>query len=248
MNDRPLFILGLIVLTLLLVTGCSPFPEEQTATTVALTTAAATDTPTPTNTPTSTPTPTILDNGAQIQTAHCRVNNSGFDVSYALAWANVCEVAYEGYRGIYGLDVLTLNDTEVIEIRLLRQARSRPSLDAYGGIITFRGKEDHLLTPSDGGANNIYGICHEIGHLAFPIDDIYYLEAWADYAASYRIIPYIWEQLGAAAWSQPYDYLAHDGPTDIQRRIEAAADEESDGLRPHYRAVSVLIAGRDHRG
>jgi hypothetical protein len=157
-------------------------------------------------------------------------------------------VAYEGYREIYGLDVLTLNDTEVIENRLLQQARSRPSLDPHGGMITFRGKEDHLLTPSDGGANNIYGICLEIGHLAFPIGDRYYYDAWADYAAGYRIIPYVWEQLGATAWPQPYDYLANDGPTDIQRRIEAAADEESHRLRAHYQAVSVLIAVDDMYG
>ena len=71
------------------------------------------------------PTPTILNGGAEVQTAHCRVINDGFDVSYALAWANLCEVSYQGYREIYGLDALILNDLEAIEVNLFREARSR---------------------------------------------------------------------------------------------------------------------------
>ena len=188
-----------------------------------------------------TPTPTILNGGAEIQTAHCRVINDGFDVSYALAWANVCEVSYEGYREIYGLDVLAINNLETVEVSLFRNTQMEPSLDSYGGKITFRGNETHLLPPANGGANNIYGICHEIGHLAFPIADPYYFEAWADYAAAYRIIPYVWERLGADAWPQPYDYLANDGPADLRQRIEAGTGR-ADMLGDHYRAVAVLIS------
>jgi hypothetical protein len=195
----------------------------------------------------SVPSSTVLNGGAEVQTAHCRVFNEGFDVSYALAWASVCEVCYEGYVEIYGLDALTLASSEAVEVRLAREARARPSLSAYGGRITFRGDETHLLPPAEGGANNIYGICHEIGHLVFPIDDLYYFEAWADYAAAYRIIPYVWERLGENAWPQPYDYLVNDGPADILQRVEDGASR-TDLLGDHYRAVAVLIAVDDTYG
>jgi hypothetical protein len=185
-------------------------------------------------------TPTILNGGAKVQTAHCQVINDGFDVSYALAWANVCEVSYEGYREIYGLDALALNNLDAIEVHLIQAAQTEPSLDSYGGKITFHGNETHLLPPAEGGANNIYGICHEMGHLVFPIDDPYYSEAWADYAAAYRIIPYVWERLGAGAWPQPYDYLANDGPADIRQRMENE-NRNPDYLQDYYWAVSVLI-------
>jgi hypothetical protein len=177
----------------------------------------------------------------EVQTAHCRVINDGFDVSYTLAWANICEVSYEGYREIYGIDVLTLNNLRAVEVRLFRDARGEPSLDAQGGKITFRGNDAHLLPPADGGGNNVYGICHEMGHLVFPITDPYYFEAWADYAAAYRIIPYVWERLGADAWPQSYNYLVSDGPADIRQRIEDGADR-TDMVGDHYQAVAVLIS------
>lgn len=177
---------------------------------------------------------------AEIQTAHCRVINDGFDVSYALAWANLCEVSYQGYREIYGLDALALGDLEIIEVRLFREARSRASLDAYGGDITFRGDDVHLLPPAEGGANNIYGIAHEIGHLVFSLDDLDYIEAWPDYAAAHRIIPYVWERLGADVWPQPYDYLTNDGPSDLRQRVEEGTNR-TDFWQDHYQAVGVLI-------
>lgn len=199
--------------------------------------------PSPTNTSlTAEPilTPTILNGGTKVQTAHCQVINDGFDVSYALAWANICEVSYEGYREIYGIDGLALNNLDAIEVHLIQDVQKEPSLGSYGGKITFQGNESHLLPPADGGANNIYGICHEMGHLVFPIDDPYYSEAWADYAAAYRVIPYVWERLGADAWPQPYNYLANDGPADIRQRMENET-RNPDYLHDYYRAVSVLI-------
>ena len=219
MNNRILLLSLIVCLAVptLIVVGCGPSPVG------------------------SAPTPTILNGGAEIRTAHCRVINDGFDVSYALAWANVCEVSYEGYREIYGLDALALNSFVAVEVHLFREARGRPRLDAYGGDITFRGDETHLLPPAEGGANNIYGICHEMGHLVFPFDDLYYFEAWADYAAAYRIIPYVWERLGADAWPQPYDYLVNDGPADIRQRVEDGTSR-TDFWRGHYQAVAVLIA------
>lgn len=192
-------------------------------------------------------TPTILDGGVKIQTAHCRVINDGFDVSYALAWANICEVSYDDYQEIYGLDALAINNLDAVEVHLIRETGIEPSLDSYGRKITFRGDETHLLPPADGGANNIYGICHEMGHLVFPIADSHYFEAWADYAAAFRIIPYVWERLGADAWPQPYDYLVNDGPADLRQRIEDGIDRE-DMLGDHYRAVSVLISVDDAYG
>ena len=212
---------------------------DTTATPPPTPTSLPTLTPSPTITPT--PTATILNEGAKVQTAHCRVINNGFSARYALAWANVCEVSFEGYQEIYGLDALALNNLDAVEVRLFREARTEPSLDAHGKKITFRGSESHLLPPADGGANNIYGICHEMGHLVFPIADSYYFEAWADYAAAYRIIPFVWERLGADAWPQPYDYLVNDGPVDLRQRLEDGIGK-ADMFGDHYRAVAVLIS------
>lgn len=187
------------------------------------------------------PTPIILNDGLKIETTHCRVSNNGFDINYALAWATICEVSYEGYQEIYGLDPLAFNKLQTIEIRLFRENLVKPSLNAHGGKITFHGNVTHMLPPVEGGANNIYGICHEMGHLVFPISDPMYFEAWADYAAAYRIIPYVWERLGADAWPQPYDYLANDGPEDLRRRITEEAGSDI-SLQNYYRAVSALIS------
>jgi hypothetical protein len=205
----------------------------------------STPTPAPkvTSAPTAKPTSAYitLKGGMEAQTAHCRVINDGFSTSYTLAWANVCEVSYEAYQEIYGLDALTLYKSNAIVVHLVPEKQTKPSLDAYAGKITFRGNETHLLAPADGGANNIYGICHEIGHLVFPIADPAYFEAWADYAAAYRIIPYVWERLGADAWPQPYDYLVNDGPADLRQRSKDGTGS-TDMVGDHYRAVNVLIS------
>jgi len=84
-----------------------------------------------------------------------------------------------------------------------------------------------FLPPDESKKNNIYGLCHEIGHLcmyntnhnrnSWMSHD--YREAWADYFGN-MIIDSIYDELGIEIWPQIHDYKKFAGMEYFLNRIE----------------------------
>jgi hypothetical protein len=51
----------------------------------------------------------------------------------------------------------------------------------------------------------VYGLCHEFGHTFIRFSYPNFNEAWATYVAI-KLLPLLYEELGAQAWPKPYDY------------------------------------------
>jgi hypothetical protein len=89
--------------------------------------------------------------------------------------------------------------------------------------LTVRSERD-LKKPVESGIFHLYGLCHEVAHLAMylPIKDRGWLttaaaEGWAHYLGS-RLVDEVYKQQGPDLWPDKYDY-AEDGTKRLARQI-----------------------------
>lgn len=149
------------------------------------------------------------------------VTYSGIEPQYVQAIARVAAAA----RGVavkqFGFDM-----PETIKINATQDARQPVRLFNDGQdrlYLTVRTASD-LRKPSDSGVFHIYGICHEIGHLAMYriVRDHGWLtsagaEGWAHYLGT-RIVDGIYALEKEELWPDKYDYLA-DGMARLKRQL-----------------------------
>jgi len=84
-----------------------------------------------------------------------------------------------------------------------------------------------MLPPDKSKKNNIYGLCHEIGHLCMYNTthnrnswmSYDYREAWADYFGN-MIIDSLYEAFGMEIWPEPHNYKKYAGMEYFLGRIE----------------------------
>ncbi len=85
---------------------------------------------------------------------------------------------------------------------------------------------DNFLPPLKSKKKNIYGLCHEIGHLCmyrtFYKNNLYltynYRESWADYFGN-LMIDSVYSKLGTDFWPEPHDYTSTSGMNFLKNRI-----------------------------
>ena len=86
---------------------------------------------------------------------------------------------------------------------------------------------DDFLPPDRSRKNNIYGLCHEMGHLCMHHTNHNrnswmshdYRESWADYFGN-MLIDSIHKELGIDFWPEPHDYTQYAGMEHFLQRIE----------------------------
>ena len=137
---------------------------------------------------------------------HFRVSYPKSLQAYAKAFLQIGDAAWEAYRELYNL---TLPEPIELQIRLVpEKGEGSASLWTDGQRFIFLevGSEKPLLSPEEGGAHNVYGICHELGHIAIysRISQIFGIpegvaEGWAHYFGSV-ITSHLFEKLGAEVY------------------------------------------------
>lgn len=169
--------------------------------------------------------PGLADEPARIcRTDHAAVSYTGIGQEYAKAIAATVEAARAAAVERFGFD---MPPTVSVSVQAGPRKRVRLFNDGQDRMyLTVRGEGD-LRKPSQSGVFHIYGLCHEIGHLAMyrPIRDHGWAttagaEGWAHYAGS-RIVDAVHARAGEALWPDPYDYLA-DGTQRLKAQLAAA--------------------------
>lgn len=97
----------------------------------------------------------------------------------------------------------------------------------------------NFLPPMESGKKNIYGLCHEMGHLCMYNTNhnrnnwmsYDYREAWADYFGN-LMVDSVYDQLGTGFWPDPHDYREYSGMDYFAER----SSEERPEMRTFYRA------------
>ncbi|MGB2819608.1 MAG: hypothetical protein WBF17_01400 [Phycisphaerae bacterium] len=152
---------------------------------------------------------------------HTVVLYSGIDEKYAKAIAEVVEAARAVAVEQYGFDM-----PDTVSVSVTAGAAKRPRLFNDGQdrlYLSVRSARD-LRQPRYSGIYNIYGLCHEVGHLAMYrlIRDRSWMttaaaEGWAHWLGS-RVVDAVYEKLGQEVWPDRYDYRA-DGTARLKRQL-----------------------------
>lgn len=158
------------------------------------------------------------------RTRHVLVTYSGVDEKYAIAVARVTQAARNQAADAHGYDM-----PEIISITLDCKSENQPQLYTDGTdhfTLLVRTEED-LAPPAKSGIFHLYGLCHEVSHLAMyrlmPKHEWLSFgaaEGWAHYLGS-RLVDQVWEQEGNTLWPIAYDYRA-DGTQRLERQLRAA--------------------------
>jgi len=149
---------------------------------------------------------------------------------YAKAFSQIADAAWEAYMELYNLPI---PEPITLQVRLVSERGGNfASLWTDGQRFIFLevGSEKPLLSPTKGGAHNVYGICHELGHIA-----IYHrmsqvagmpegiAEGWTYYLASV-ITSHLFEKLGAQVYPDPHNFHETSGMVRLLRQLETRKD------------------------
>ena len=170
-----------------------------------------------------------------VKTEHVSVSHDGVPKAYADAIARVAETARTAAIEQFGLNVpdrITIVCEVGKIVRLFNDGSSVIRLTVVS--------EKDLKAPATSGVFNLYGICHEIGHLGMyrAIKDHSFLEGrakegWAHYIGS-RLVDVVYAKEGPDLWPDRYDYRA-----DGMKRFEA---QRAPGGMPDDAKGAVLWA------
>lgn len=157
------------------------------------------------------------------RTDHFRANYNLEIEEYALASLKVLEEAWiiAANNGFYLPDKINFS--------LIASERNAMYFDRKNlREITWEYETmNDFLPPDQSRKNNIYGLCHEIGHLCMYYTNHNrnswmshdYRESWADYFAN-TIIDSIYGEIGINFWPEPHDYREYAGMDFFLKRLE----------------------------
>ncbi|UCH33370.1 MAG: hypothetical protein JSV65_12400 [Armatimonadota bacterium] len=168
------------------------------------------------------------------------VQHANVDSAYAEAIARICDAALAGYQEIYGIH---MPERIKARVSLDPQQRLRLWTDGNSSIFLELGSERQLLPPAQSGVFNVYGLCHELGHMAIyrRMPNLMGMpegvaEGFAHYFGS-MVCGHVWDTLGEDAWPVPHNYYEYGGPGRFLRQMR---DAEAARSNPESVAAYLL--------
>ncbi len=153
--------------------------------------------------------------------AHVEIKSAGISDAYADAIARTVEAA----RAV-AIEQLGFGMPETIRVSAVANPGrgTRLFTDGNDQINLVVPSEDKLRRPAVTGTFHLYGLCHEIGHLAMyrvihqrPWLSSPAAEGWAHYAGS-RIVDAVYAREGEDLWPDAYNYL-EDGMARLRKQL-----------------------------
>jgi hypothetical protein len=172
--------------------------------------------------------------------------HEGIAEPYANAIVRTTAAARAAAVEEYGFD---LPETIRVSVRVQPGEKERLYTDGAGQITQVLGSERGLLKPAVSGIFNVYGYCHETGHMAMyrAVAQHSWMttaaaEGWAHYLGS-RLLDSVYRKEGKALWPDQYDYLA-DGTQRLKRDLARPdADEVTRGAGK-WQELAALVGDR----
>ena len=136
------------------------------------------------------------------------VNYAGISSDYALAIARTVAAARQGAIDQFGFDLPTRIQVSV----QVNGSKTQLWTDGSDRIFLTLASEQDLRKPRVSGYFQLYGLCHEVGHMAMYrlIPNPAWMtaeaaEGWAHYLGS-RLVDMVYDQEGPNLWPDRYDY------------------------------------------
>lgn len=159
---------------------------------------------------------------------HVVVTYTGVDQTYPAAMGRVISAAHALAVSEFGFDM-----PPSVDLRVVCGPQEQPRLftDGKDHFTLSVSAEKQLRKPAETGIFHLYGMCHELGHLAqyrlIPRHDWLTTagaEGWAHYLGS-RLVDGVYAREGEKLWPDAYDYRA-DGMARLTRQLAAAQPDE----------------------
>ncbi|OHB69806.1 MAG: hypothetical protein A2V70_14720 [Planctomycetes bacterium RBG_13_63_9] len=158
---------------------------------------------------------------------HVVVSYTGVSEEYAQAIARTVAAARAVAIERFGFD---MPETITVTVTADPKGTTRLFNDGQDHFSLTVRSQQQLAQPSSSGIFHLYGMCHEVGHLAMyrPIRDHGWMttgaaEGWAHYLGS-RIVDEVYRREGEDLWPDRYDYRA-----DGMKRLEGQLASSSPG-------------------
>jgi hypothetical protein len=177
---------------------------------------------------------------------HAIVEYEGVDSAYGEAIAQLVDTAWEVYKREFGADLPRVVRVKVVcgrgrKLRLWNDGHDRIYLD-----LRSRGQ---LSKPSESGVFNLYGFCHELGHITMyrTLKRRSWLngaaaEGFAHYAGSY-VVDRVYASQGESLWPDRYDYR-RDGVARLDAQLKADEPGAVTVAAGRWRELAEIV-GRD---
>lgn len=162
--------------------------------------------------------------GAEVkEIPHAKVSYEGISSEYAAALAETLAAARQVYVGTLKFD---MPDSVMLEVKCGPTEATRLYTDGEDRLFLSLSSEDQLAQPTKSGVFNLYGMCHELGHMAMyrTLKNRDWMtsaaaEGWAHYAGSV-VVDRVWTAKGEKLWPDRYDYRA-DGTARLNKQLAA---------------------------
>jgi len=153
---------------------------------------------------------------------HVEVRHEGIDAVQASALAETLAAARVVYIEEYGFD---MPEKAALQVTCRSGETTRLWTDGQDHLFLTIPSRDKLRRPAVTGVFNLYGMCHELGHMAMyrmlknrDWMTMAAAEGWAHYAGSV-VVDHVYEAKGPDLWPDPYDYRK-DGTARLRRQLE----------------------------
>jgi len=188
-----------------------------------------------------------LGEDAACRLDHVVVSYSGISREHAKAIARTVEAARAAAVERFGFDM-----PGTIHVNVRREAKAAVRLFNDGQdrfSLTVRSERD-LRKPSMTGIFHLYGLCHEVGHLAMyrPIRDHSWMtiaaaEGCAHYLGS-RLVDDVYAREGKDLWPDAYDYRA-DGTKRLKQQLARAKPDEMTRGAGLWKELAEIVGDRN---
>jgi len=181
----------------------------------------------------------------QLVVPHVTVTGCAIDTAHANALAETLAAAREIYAG-WGFSM-----PEVVSLSVTCKEGASSNLfnDGNDRLFLTIPSLAALAPPAKSGISNVYGMCHELGHIAMyrTLKDRDWMndaaaEGWADYIGSV-VVDRVFDIKGPSLWPEPYDYRA-DGSIRLRKDIAAQSPSEMTTAAAQWQALSAIIGLR----
>jgi hypothetical protein len=182
--------------------------------------------------------------GAEVTNApNVTVNHTGVDAAQADSIARTLSAARAVYVDDFGFD---MPQTITATVTAGPGQPTRLFTDGHDRVFLSLPDKSKLAKPQTSGTFNLYGMCHELGHMAMyrELKDRDWLstagaEGFAHYTGSV-VVDAVYEKEGEKLWHDPYDYRA-DGTARLKRSLAAARPSDIDRGADQWQRLEAII-------
>jgi hypothetical protein len=177
---------------------------------------------------------------------HAVVSYSGIDKAYANAIGRIVSTARDT-----AVEKFAFEMPDIIRVEVNVDADGQVNLFNDGAdhiFLTIR-SQDNLLKPGTSGVYEIYGLCHEVGHMAMYrlIPDHSWLtgdgaEGWAHYMGS-RLVDAVYAKQGADLWPDRYDYL-EDGTKRLDKQLSSQKASSTSKTAGAWKKLAGIVGDK----